>query len=313
MSILARGRILVIAMCTLAVIFFSACAAPMASEASLESPAMPATDMGASSDAGAEEAVFEEMEDERAPSDATAQRKIIGTANIDLVVDDTDGAVADITEMVTRGGGYVADANFYRTSFGDATALQGNMTLRVPAAALDVMLDQLAALAVDVTSQSLTRDDVTDQYTDLDARLRNLQATEAELLELLSEVRAKPNAKPEDILAVHRNVMEIRGQIEQAQGRQAMLDNLVSLSTIHLSLRPDTSALPIVEETWQPASTVTDALRALVASMQALGNAAIWLTLYALPIFLMLFLPVALFFWIMFVMIRRIRRRSKEA
>lgn len=313
MNRLVQGRISVFGFSLLALVLFSACATPAAYEAGVESPVTLAVDVGTASEAFAEEAAFEEMEAvDDSLTDASAQRKIIGTANIDLVVNDTDAAVPAITDLVTQAGGYVADASFYRTSFGEGTALQGNMTLRVPAGSLDAMLEQLAAMAVDVSSQSLTRDDVTDQYTDLNARLRNLEATETELLELLSEVRARPDAKSEDILAVHRNLMEIRGQIEQVQGRKAMLDNLVALSTIHLSLRPDTSALPIVEEMWQPTATVTNALRALVASMQTLGDVAIWLGLYALPIFLVLFLPVVLFAWLAFVVIRRVRRRSKE-
>ena len=127
--------------------------------------------------------------------------------------------------------------------------------------------------------------------------------------ELLSEVRAKPDAEPEDILAVHRNLMEIRGQIEQVQGRITMLDNLVALSTIHLSLRPDTSTLPIVEARWQPGATVSNALRSLVTSMQVLGDAAIWLAIYVLPIFLLLFLPLVLVLWLAWVVVRR--RRGK--
>ncbi|MEZ4609687.1 MAG: DUF4349 domain-containing protein [Caldilineaceae bacterium] len=120
---------------------------------------------------------------------------------------------------------------------------------------------------------------MTDQYTDLNAQLRNLEATEDELRTLLGEVRAKPGAKAEDILAVHRNLTEIRGQIEQVQGRKNMLDNLISLATIHLSLTPDVAEQPIVEARWRPGVTVSAALRALVGALQSLGNLAIWLTL----------------------------------
>ena len=284
----------VVVVLVLVAILFAGCAsAPYYS--SMESPAaMPAYEMAASDESAADAgAAVEEMAAlDGLPAVVGDQRKIVGTANIDLVVSDTDETVAAVTQMVAKAGGYVADTNFYRTSFGEKTALQGNMTLRVPAQSLDGMVGQLADLAVEVTSQSLTRDDVTDQYTDLSARLRNLEATEAELLELLSEVRAKPGAKPEDILAVHRNIMEIRGQIEQVKGRMVMLDNLTALSTIHLSLSPDTGALPIVEAKWRPDATVSNALRALVSSLQTLGDAAIWLTIYVLPVFLLLLLPV---------------------
>ncbi|MCB9162154.1 MAG: DUF4349 domain-containing protein [Caldilineaceae bacterium] len=186
------------------------------------------------------------------------------------------------------------------------------MTLRVPAAALDDVLAKLAALAVDVTSQSLTREDVTDQYTDLNAQLRNLEATEDELRTLLGEVRAKPGAKAEDILVVHRNLTEIRGQIEQVQGRKNMLDNLISLATIHLSLTPDVAEQPIVEARWRPGVTVSAALRALVGALQSLGNLAIWLALYVVPILALVLLPVIALIWIAVRFLRR-RPARREA
>ncbi len=308
-----RHRFLVLIVFAMTAVFFTACASP-ASYSRMESSAVaPAAEAVWVEEAAVEGEAPEEMAAlDGLPAPAESPRKIVGTANIDLVVSDTDETVTAITQMVTNAGGYVADTNFYRTSFGEETALQGSMTLRVPAQSLDGMVEQLADHAVEVTSQSLTRDDVTDQYTDLDARLRNLQATEEELLQLLTEIRSKPGAKAEDILTVHRNIMEIRGQVEQVQGRMVMLDNLVSLSTIHLSLRPDTSALPIVETKWRPSATVSNALRSLVSSMQTLGDAAIWLTIYVLPVFLMLMLPVVLFFWIVIVIIRRYRRRPVE-
>ena len=245
-------RFLVLIVFTMAAVFFTACASPASYSRMERSADAPAAEAVWVEESAAEAAAPEEMAAlDGLPAPAESPRKIVGTANIDLVVSDTDETVTAITQMVTKAGGYVADTNFYRTSFGEETALQGSMTLRVPAQSLDGMVKQLADHAVEVTSQSLTRDDVTDQYTDLDARLRNLQATEEELLQLLTEIRSKPGAKAEDILTVHRNIMEIRGQIEQVQGRMVMLDNLVALSTIHLSLRPDTSALPIVEAKWR--------------------------------------------------------------
>ena len=72
---------------------------------------------------------------------------------------------------------------------------------------------------------------MTDQYSDLDARLRNLRATEKELLALLTEVRERPNAKVEDILDVHRSLTQIRGEIETLQGRKNLLDNQIDFST----------------------------------------------------------------------------------
>lgn len=303
-----RSRTIVAIFSLLSITIFGACAATAGMDAAVESP-YPAREAVTYDIAAVEEAAYESAESDETA--ATADRKIVGTANIDLVVEDSNTAVDDITTLIKQAGGYVADSNFYHIEFGDDTALQGNMTLRVPAEVMDLVLKQLEALALTVSSQSLTRDDVTDQFTDLDARLRNLEATEVELLQLLSEVRAKPEAKSEDILAIHRNLMEIRGQIEQVQGHKTMLDNLIALSTIHLSLRPDTNALPIVDEGWHPNHTVENALRTLIRTVQALGDAAIWLVLFALPIFLILMLPLVILVWLVVIVVRRVRKRRE--
>ena len=154
MNIPIRVRSGVLVTFTLAMVLFSACSSPPASDAGMESLATAEMAVTAADEAMAEESAFEAVEesDEASPH-AAAQRQIIGTANIDLVVSDTDEAVIAITRMVTQEGGYVADSNFYRTAFGDDTALHGNMTLRVPALLLDDTLTQLAAMAVDVTAQ----------------------------------------------------------------------------------------------------------------------------------------------------------------
>ena len=239
-------------------------------------------------------------------------RMMIGTANLDLVVDSTPDTVASIQALMAEVGGYVSDNNFYTTHIGDDSTLAGTITLRVPSERLQEVLTDLAALAVKVNSQSLNLDDVTDQYTDLDAQLRNLQATETELLALMQEVRERPGATTEDILTVHRSLMSMRGEIEQIQGHQRMLDNLVSMSTINVNLQPDFSALPIVQEPWRPGVAANDALRMLVTSLQQLGSLAIWLGLYAAPLLLTIFLPIGLFLWGAIWLLRKARRRTAQ-
>ena len=300
----ARFRLLVAAVIVGFTLILSACGAPARAPAAMDA---------AVSSESAPAAGYEMAEAAaEMPAGAPLDRKIIGTASIDLVVADTNAAIPAVTQLAAAAGGYVADASFYDRSVGETSMPAGNMTLRVPAAALDDVLAKLAALAVDVTSQSLTREDVTDQYTDLNAQLRNLEATEDELRTLLGEVRAKPGAKAEDILAVHRNLTEIRGQIEQVQGRKNMLDNLISLATIHLSLTPDVAEQPIVEARWRPGVTVSAALRALVGALQSLGNLAIWLALYVVPILALVLLPVIALIWIAVRFLRR-RPARREA
>jgi hypothetical protein len=166
------------------------------------------------------------------------QRKVIGRAALELVVEDAALVVQQINQLMDVVGGYVANANLVRNNYNGVEHLQGTISLRVPAEKLDATLAKLEKMGVEARAQSLSREDVTDQYTDIDAQLHNLEATENELRELLAEVRKKPNARPDDILTVHRNMTDIRGQIDQLQGRKNLLNNLVGLSSIDVTLTP---------------------------------------------------------------------------
>jgi hypothetical protein len=231
------------------------------------------------------------------PAAPGLQRKVIARASILLVVGDTEAAVDAINELVAEADGYVADANLYKSSYGENQVLRGTLTLRVASDRLDDVLSRLEALAVDVRSRSIDREDVTDQYTDIQAQLTNLEATETELRALLAEVREKPNSTAEDIIAVHRRMTEIRGEIEQLQGRRNMLDNLTSLATIEVELIPDALNRPVVQESWRPAVAVRAALRALVSTLQFLGEVAIWMVIYVLPLLLLVLIPTSILFW----------------
>lgn len=238
---------------------------------------------------------------------ADADRKIVSTVDISLVVDDSNAALTAIDGLVRTAGGYVARTSLYQSDQ-DSDQLEGSLTLRVPAERLEDVLKGLTDLAVKVESQNMNREDVTAQYVDLQARLENLEAAEKELRALLTEVRERPDADTEDILAVYRSLTDIRSQIEQLQGRINLLNDTVTLSTITVYLRLNRATLPIVEEGWQPGATVTEALRALTDTLQRLGNLAIWWGVYLLPVVLILLLPLLIVFFVIRWFVRRRKR-----
>jgi conjugal transfer/entry exclusion protein len=243
------------------------------------------------------------------PAAPSIQRRVIGKASIELVVADTEAVVKQINQLMDELGGYVANANLQRNSYNGSERLQGTLQLRVPADQLDATLVKLEAMSVKARAKTINREDVTDQYTDIDAQLRNLTTTENELRQLLADVGKKPNATSEDILAVHRNLTDIRSQIDQLQGRKNMFDNLITLSTIDVTLTPDIVSQPVIEEGWQPVAVVRASLRDLVGTLQTLTDAGIWLVLYFLPVLLILCIPLVTLWLIGRAIVRRWVRR----
>ena len=286
-------------------VFCAACAAPAMTSA--DSSAEYAL---ADADTSASEQMADGAADEWAGSLADT-RKIIANANVSLVVSDTEAAVEGIETLASDVGGYLADVQLSKDRYGETEVLRGSLTLRVPAASLDDAMGRLQALATDVRNLNVSRQDVTDQYSDLDAQLRNLRATETELLALLTEVRQKPNAKVEDILAVHRNLMQIRQEIETLQGRKNLLDNQIGFSTIWIELIPDSINRPIVGEPWSANGPARNALRALVQTLQGLMTALIWALLYLAPLLLVFLIPLGILIWLARYWLGR-RRKNGE-
>ena len=229
------------------------------------------------------------------------ERMIVRVAELSLVVRDTEEAVAEIKGIVGGLGGYIVDIQLWR----DSDQLRGTVMVRVPAESLEDALTEFKSLAVKVQRETGSSRDVTEEYSDLEAQLRNLEATEKELRELLATVRER-TGKAEDILAVYRELTSIRGQIEQLTGRMQYLERTAAMSAVSIELIPDVLARPIASTGWRPSETASAAVRALVNTLRVLAGAAIWVALYVLPIAALVAIPLVAL-WLLW----RRRRRGR--
>jgi len=211
-------------------------------------------------------------------STAATTPMIVRTAQMHILVADTSKTIDAVTKQVEGAGGYVADSNVWR----DGDLLRATLTLRVPSDKLNASLASLRRLARRVERESVNSQDVTQEYVDLESQVRNLEATEVELRELLKTARVNSN-KAADILEVHQQLTTVRGQIEQAKGRMRYLSQVTSMSTVNLDITPDALA-----PGWHPLREARDATSALVALMQKLGTVAIWFVIYVLPVLVIL-------------------------
>ena len=241
---------------------------------------------------------------------SVSDRKVIYDGQMQLEAADTRAAFDRIVALVQGSGGFVA-----ATSIGDTYERDEqptiSITLRLPADNLTATLSQIRAVADRVVTESLQSQDVTDEFVDIEAQLRNLKALETELLALLAELRDNNNADPSKLLQVFDQIRATRGEIEQLEGRRQMLENLVSLATLQIGISPLPAAAPIVpnDPAWEPAAQAKAALRDLVAALQGLGDGLIRVGLYVLPILVIAVGPLLLISWFVW---RRLRRRNLQ-
>ena len=152
---------------------------------------------------------------------------IIRSGNVQLVVEDVALAIDQIAEMADKYSGWVVSSNSWK----DNQRIYGNISIRVAAAYFETAIAELHALAVDVKSETTSGQDVTEEYVDLQAQLRTLQASEDQLLALMEKA-----GSVEEILAVQRELTNTRTKIEQIQGRMQYLEQSSATSLITVNL-----------------------------------------------------------------------------
>jgi hypothetical protein len=207
-----------------------------------------------------------------------AMRMIIRTAMLSLVVDNPAQSLPRIVAFVESQGGYSAETKQWREN----GQLRASATLRIPADKLSTALNEIRKEAIRVSSESVTGQDVSEEFKDLGAQLNNLRAAESELRTLLTTVRERTQ-KAAEVLEVYKEMARVRGEVERIQGRMDFLKQMTAMSTIQMELIPDVLSDPFIEAGWRPAAVAITAARSLAAGLKGLGTILIWLVVFVLP------------------------------
>lgn len=226
---------------------------------------------------------------------------VIRNANLTLIVEDPDKSAEEIGKLAEELGGFVVSSNVFQSSSDTSSrvATRASVSIRVPVDRLDEALEVIQEDVIEVRDRYVSGEDVTKQYTDLQSRLRSLEAAEEQLLEIMSDA-----SDTEDVLEVYNNVRQVQEQIELIKGQINYFEDSARLSLINVELIPDELAQPIEIGGWRPEGTAKQAVEALIHTLQFLANLAIWLVIFLLPIILILGVPGS-------YLVRRYRRWRK--
>jgi hypothetical protein len=166
-------------------------------------------------------------------------RVVVKNANLSLIVDDVRQTVDKVSTLAKNQEGIVTGSNVFES--GSKGGLQAYLTLRVPVTKLDETLTQLRNLAAKVTQDSLSADDRTKQKVDMEARLNNLKASEAQLLTIMKQAKTV-----QETLEVQRELTNVRSQIEVMTAELQNLSNDAAMSTIQVTLSSKDADLPTI-------------------------------------------------------------------
>ncbi|MGC9399180.1 MAG: DUF4349 domain-containing protein [Anaerolineae bacterium] len=206
------------------------------------------------------------------------QRMVIYNGRLDLVVKDTIKAQEQIGTLVDDLEGYVLSTESYQREGGVLTV---NMKVRVPAASFNTAMARLRDLALEVTYERVSSEDVTQEYVDLESRLRALEAKAAKLEELMEEAE-----DTEAVLQIYGELSATQEEIEHVKGRMRYLERSAAMATVEISLTPSVLAQPLEVAGWRPQGTAKRALQALIDTYRFLVDLLIWVVILVIPVLL---------------------------
>lgn len=204
-------------------------------------------------------------------------RKIIQTTSLDMQVEDVTEAYRETVRITLTAGGYVLESS----ADAEEEDPEADVTVRVPVAQYEDVVERLRGLAITVERETTQAEDVTEEYTDLQAQLRNAQALEVTYTGFLDRAQ-----NIEEVLAVQDRLTQVRLEIERIQGRSNAIDTLTELATITLSLHSE----PALEDEGEidPLDAAGQAWEGSLITLRAIAAAAL-----STIVFLWWFLPLA--------------------
>jgi hypothetical protein len=231
-------------------------------------------------------------------------RMIIYNGDLDIIVKDTTVAQEDIVDLVEGMDGYIVNVSSYAYGGG---LMNVHLTVRVPAEAFNAAMTAIRNIAMEINSESVGSQDVTQEYVDLESRLRALEVKATRLEELMDEAE-----DTEAVLAVYQELALTQQQIEETKGRMRYLERSSAMATIEVQLTPDAVSQPVEVAGWRPQGTMKRAIEALIRTFQWIVDVFLWVILYIAPVLLVVAIVVFIAFKLLGLVLGG-RRKKKKA
>ncbi len=225
------------------------------------------------------------------------EKKVIKNGSLRLKVENTEDSAEKIKNIAKQYKGEVANVNLYRQG---KNGLGGNLTVKVPVDQFESAMKAIKAVGDQVLSESISGSDVTEEYVDLQAQIRNKKAEEETFRNLLER-----SGKLDDVLSVTREVARVRGEIDRLEGRIKFMESQTDMSRIDVSLveYEQVANTPIK---WKPARVAQKALHNLVLNSQKTINGVIYFIIATLPVLIIIALVIFILYKVVKIIIKKI-------
>lgn len=238
---------------------------------------------------------------------AQQERLVIKNAELSITVADPEAKMSAIANLAASLGGHVVSSNTYQTYANNGVQIpEGNITIRIPAESLNNALEEIKDGVDKVNNETVSGEDVTDQYVDLQSRLKAKKAAEEKLLEIMEQADTT-----EDTLNVYAQLQVIQSDIEVLTGQINYYERSAAMSSITVHVIASEKSQPIEIGGWKLGETASEAVQDLINYMQGFTQFLIRFIIFTLPVLVTLAIP----FYLVFLGIRAIvrHRRTKKA
>ncbi|MBU0647375.1 DUF4349 domain-containing protein [Patescibacteria group bacterium] len=218
----------------------------------------------------------EKMMDIKQEVSAKSTRLVIKTGIINMVVKDITDSAKNIIKYTESKNGWIVSSE----STEQEKIHSSYIVAQVPSKDFNDAIIYFKGLAEKVSHEEIQGQDITEEYTDLESNLKNLEATENQLREIM-----KTSGAIMDVLAVQKELTMVRGQIEQIKGRMQYLKGNVEMSTIGINLALSEELLPISSsDKWRPIYVIKQAWSSFLGLIKGLSYFLIWIVIYSIVI-----------------------------
>lgn len=174
-------------------------------------------------------------------------RMIIHRADLQLNVKNLEKAQLTIEKKVSDYGGYIVESNVYRES---EESISSQLTVRIPEKYFQTFLTDAEGEAAEVLQRNVTGEDITEQYIDLESRVKSKRTVEERLLAFMGKAE-----KTEDLLKISADLSKVQEEIELIVGKMKYLENQTSFSTIQIGMYENRVIVPELDskklDTWE--------------------------------------------------------------
>jgi hypothetical protein len=186
---------------------------------------------------GQREGVAEQQISLESPAAQAVERKVIKNAELTIETDTPAEDQRKIAAVADKHNGFVviSESKQNEARSQNVASMEVNVVVRVPAREFDTVIAEIRGFGDHVPYDKSWSQDVTEEYIDLEARIRTKKALETQFMEIMKQAR-----KISDALEVQTQLAEVRTEIERLEGRRRFLENQSALSTIKVTLRMPT-------------------------------------------------------------------------